>query len=522
MATVAARRVPALPRLRRIPLSGPAPTALLVALLLLGSLVLRTRVLGGSFWMDEGLSIGIASHPLSAIPGVLHNDGSPPLYYVLLHFWMAAFGRTEVAAHALSLIFSLLMIPAVLWAGWKLFGRRAALIGAALAALNPFLTQYAEEARMYSLMALLGLLTATCLVQAYVGRRRRYLPGVAVGLAAMLYTHGWGLFFAVAALATMVPLWRAAEDRRAFLRDVLLGFGGAALLFLPWLPTLLFQAAHTGAPWGHAPRFGAPVQIARGVFGGDRSGVALALAAGLGIAALVTEKRSPRELALLKGLAGLAVGTLAVAWALSQVNPAWTVRYFAAIVGPLLLIAALGLARARRLGLVALALMCVFWVNPKPYAPEYKSNVRDIAADLTPQLRPGDLVIAGQPEQTPVIQYYMPPGLRYADTSGPVADPRYMNWADALTRIERSDPRQALGGLLATLRPGQHVVLVRPLTEGSYNWTAPWTRFVRRRSAQWSQILATDPTLRRSGIAPQFYHAASTVGNSAVLYTKTA
>ncbi len=522
MATVAARRALALPRIRRVPLTGPVPTALIVALLVLVSLVLRTRALSGSFWMDEGLSVGIASHSLAAIPGVLHNDGSPPLYYLLLHGWMAVFGSTEAATHSLSLLFSLLTIPAALWAGWSLFGRRAGLIAALLAALNPFLTQYAQETRMYSLMALLGLLTATCMVHAFVLRHRRYLAGVAFGLAAMLYTHGWGLFFAVAASAGVALLWRRAEDRRAFGRDVLLGFGGAALLFLPWLPTLLFQAAHTGAPWGHAPRFGAPVQISRGVFGGDRAAVALVLAGGLGIATLISEKRSPRELASLKALSALAVGTLAVAWALSQINPAWTVRYFAAILGPLLLIAALGLARARRLGLVALAFACLFWINPKSYAPEYKSDVRDIAADLTPQLRPGDLVIAGQPEQTPVIHYYMPPGLRYADTTGAVADPGYMNWADALTRIEASNPRRDLGGLLASLRPGQHVVLVRPLTEGSYNWTAPWTRYVRRRSAQWSKILATDPTLRRSGVAPQFYHGASTVGNSAVIYTKTA
>ncbi|MGI8579607.1 MAG: hypothetical protein ACR2K9_03510, partial [Solirubrobacteraceae bacterium] len=76
--------------------------------------------------------------------------------------------------------------------------------------------------------------------------------------------------------------------------------------------------------------------------------------------------------------------------------------------------------------------------------------------------------------------------------------------------------------LIASLKPGQRVVLVRPITDGIYNWTAPWTLLVRRRSAQWSQMLATDPTLKRTVTAPQFYKPAATVGNSAVLYTKTA
>lgn len=522
MATVAARRAPALPRVR---IAGPVPIALLLGVLILGSIFLRTRVITGSFWMDEGLSVGIASHGLLDIPAVLHQDGSPPLYYMLLHVWMSVFGRSEADTHAMSLVFALLTIPACLWAGWSLFGRRAGVIGAVLAALNPFLTAYAQETRMYSLMALLAVVTSACLVHAYVYRRRRYIALFAVGQAAMLYTHGWGLFFGVGAAVAMIPLWRAAEDRRAFLRDAALGFGGAGLLFLPWLPTLIYQAGHTGAPWGHAPRFGVTVQISRGLLGGDRAAVALLLAAGLGVAGVLATreavKRTVRERGAIITLIAVIVVTLGVAWLLSQISPAWTVRYFAAVLGPLLLLAAVGLSRAGRLGLVALALVAAFWINPKSYTSSYKSDVRDIGANLQGYMKPGDLVLVGQPEQVPVVNYYMPPGLRYGNTIGPVADPRYMDWADALEHIRAAAPAPTLAKLLAGLRPGQHVVLVRPITEGVYNWTAPWTQLVRRRSAQWSHLLSVDPTLKRTAVAPQFYRNVATVGNSAVLYTKT-
>ncbi len=59
------------------------------------SLYLRTRDLDAGFWIDEGLSVGIADRPLADIPGVLRLDGSPPLYYSLLHVWMALAGRSE-------------------------------------------------------------------------------------------------------------------------------------------------------------------------------------------------------------------------------------------------------------------------------------------------------------------------------------------------------------------------------------------------------------------------------------------
>jgi hypothetical protein len=499
--------------------------ATLVVLVAVSAYV-RTRAIGGSFWMDEGLSVGISSHALTAIPGVLRLDGSPPLYYLLLHEWMDVFGRSETAVHWLSLTASLLTIPAAMWAGWSLWNRRAGYVGAVLCALMPFLTAYGEEARMYSLMALLALLSTAFYLHAFVYRRRGYLPAFAVGLALMVYTHSWGIFYGVAAFLALGLLWwlAAREQRRALLVDGLLAFGAAVVLYLPWVPTLLYQTAHTGAPWANKPRFGVPVQIARDVLGGFGPAVAVVLAGGFGIAALVNARRArgDRERLSVWVLLAIPLVTLALAWLLSQVSPAWASRYFAAIVGPLILLLALGLSRAGKLGLLALALACVFWVKPTQYVDGYKSDVRDIGAEVGAQMQPGDLVLVGQPEQTPLVWYYMPGGLRYANTDGgAVADPRYQDWADALDHLQASQPGRVLPPLLAKLRPGQKVLFVRPITDGVDNWRAPWTQLVRRRSAQWGAILAGDPTLRQVQVAPQFYRGASTVGDSAVLYEKT-
>lgn len=486
------------------------------------SVYVRTRAISGSFWMDEGLSVGIASYPLTEIPHVLRQDGSPPLYYLLLHLWMSFAGRDETAVHWLSLIFSLLTIPAALWAGWSLWGKRAGFLGAALCALNPFLTAYGEEARMYSLMALLALLATACYLHAFVFRRRAFVPAFALLQTLMLYTHGWGIFYGIGAAAALVPIWYASEDRRKLLIDAVAAFGAAALLYLPWLPTLLYQAAHTAAPWDNKPRFGAPVQISRGLMGGDRASVALALAAGFGVAVLLREHRARTDGTRLSifALMAIPVVTLAVAWILSQFSPAWVTRYFAAVLGPLLLLLALGMARARWLGIAALMFVVVFWVNPTSYVDGYKSDVRDIGAQVDAQLHTGDLVLVGQPEQTPLVWYYMPAGVRFASTVGAVSDPRHMNWVDALDRLRAAQPQATLGPLLASLRPGQKVLFVRPLTEGIVNWKAPWTKLVRRRSAQWGAILSGDTSLRKLTVAPVFYRGASTVGNSAVLYEK--
>jgi mannosyltransferase len=527
MATVAAPRRRTLPDfdlrtpawIERLPQWLTNGTVLLALMAL--SAFMRSRYMNGQFWMDEALSVGISSHSLTAIPEVLRHDGSPPLYYMLLHVWMSAFGSTETATHALSLVFGVLTVPAGAWVAWSLFGRRAALIAAVLFALNPFLTAYSQETRMYTLMALLGLLATAGFIHGFVYRRRRYLVLFAVCQALLLYTHAWGIFFGVAAALALIPVWAVSEDRRGLIRDAILAFGAAAVLFLPWLPTLLYQASHTGSPWDTAPNFGAPVQISRNLMGGDRATTALVLAAAIGLAGLFARSRRRSHQAMsMWVLMILPVGTLGFGWLVSRFSPAWQYRYFAPILGALLLLAAFGLARAKGVGLIALALTVIFWANPASFTPQYKSDMRDVSGEIAPLLHQGDLVIVGQPEQAPLAWYYLPSGLRFADVTGPSKDPQSMNWVDALSRVQHANPLATLSPLVASLRPGQQILFVRPLTEGARSWEAPWTQIVRRRSAQWGAILAADPSLKAIAWAPHNYRGACCVADSAVLYRK--
>jgi len=465
------------------------------------SLYLRLRGFSMHYWVDEGISVGIARHPLGQIPGLLREDGSPPLYYVLLHLWMRAFGTTEVATHALSLLFAALTIPAAFWAGAKLYDRRAGLFCAALAAGAPYLNTYARETRMYSLMALLSLLVAASFAEAYVNRRRRYVPLFAISLAGTLYTHNWALFLALAAAVALAVCANVAPrgERRALLLDGAIGFGLAFLLYLPWLPTVAYQAGHTGAPWDMPPVVWALSQGAYFLVGGRGAAVALLLAGGSGLFAL---RRSPgasdrRLESIAKCMLVLSLGTMVIAFIYSKTNSAWAPRYLAVVVGPALLLFGLGLSRAGRLGLAALALVALFWIlDPVPTRAWSKSDVAEAVAEVRAQLRPGTLVLSTQPEQVPTLAYYMPAGLRYATPLGAVADPGVMDWRGALARLRRSTAAGVLEPMLDALRPGQRVVLVTPLNLPN----APlYMHLIRRASRQWTAALRADGGLRRIG-----------------------
>ena len=235
----------------------------------------------------------------------------------------------------------------------------------------------------------MSLLATAAFLHVFAFGRRRYLPLFMVLLAGMLYTHNWGLFLGAGLALGLIPCWYVSEVRSSFWRDALIGFGGVGLLYLPWLPTLLHQVQHTGAPWLNPPtsarrcrsrsRFWAAARrpsrwCSRRARASRRSSPAA--------------WRTRSATALLSG-ATIMLGTLAVAWLVSQVSPAWTTRYLGVLLGPMLLIGALGLARAGNLGMVALVIIVGIWAIPKSYGLENKSNASDLRNDAVPELHEG-------------------------------------------------------------------------------------------------------------------------------------
>jgi uncharacterized membrane protein len=507
--------------LSRLPRWATAGAVLVV--LLAASAFIRTRTLSGELWFNEAGAVGLASHPLGSLLGAVHRAGAAPLYYVLLHIWISLFGSGETVTHTFSLIVGLVSIPAAMWTGWSLGGERAGIFAAVLFAFGSFLTRYAQETQPYELMVLLGLLATAGLIHGFVHRRRAYLWLFGVCLALMLYTQGSALLYWLGAAVALVFVWRSLPDRRTgFLRDAALCFGGAAIVFVPWLPTAIDQLAHATNPWHYTPLMGATVPSQ--LLGSERIDVTLLICVVIAVAPLaVRARRRTPEAAVFWALIAIPAVALAVARIVGFFVPIWAWRYFAPVVAPLLLLGALSTARARIVGVAAILFCVAFLANAGSFAPSYKSDMKDLAAEMNPYLHPGDLIVLGQPEQAPLAWYYLPSGLRFAGTAGPITDPSTTNWMGAMSRLQDADPRTTLGPLVASLKPGQQLLYVRPLTEGAKNWKAAWPALVRRRSAQWGRLLQderTNGTLKPVATAPHNYRSACCVADSAVLYQK--
>ena len=215
-----------------------------------------------------------------------------------------------------------------------------------------------------------------------------------------------------------------------------------------------------------------------GLLGGQVVPLGLLLAGGAGLATLAQAPRgevtADRRRTAMWTLIVLPATALVIAWLASQLSPAYTGRYFAILIGPMLLLAGIGLAHAGRLGLVALAIILALWFDPRTGTISHKSDVRVVAANIRSTVQAGDLVISVHPEQVPVLHYYFPPNLRWATSLGPMPDPGVFDWRDAEDRLKAARPTPTLNRLVSTMRPGQTLVLALPIIRTAA-WGAPWT-----------------------------------------------
>jgi mannosyltransferase len=79
--------------------------------------------------LDETLSVWLSSYSVSDIlQWVVRIDQHPPLYYILLHFWMGLAGNKSYDARFLSVLFSTGTIPIIYLIGKRLAGLQSRLL----------------------------------------------------------------------------------------------------------------------------------------------------------------------------------------------------------------------------------------------------------------------------------------------------------------------------------------------------------------------------------------------------------
>lgn len=230
-----------------------------VALLTLLAFFLRIFELAKqSFWYDEAFSVYLARFDLATITARTAADIQPPLYYYLLNVWIAVTGDSEFAVRFLSLVFGVLTIPLIYVTARRLFNPTAALCAALIATLSALYLWYSQEARMYTLITFLGLLSSYALLRALrspppslkfnnriSGEGKRWWVAFVVANLAAVYTHYFAfallVFQFLYVLYVVLARREGGANARRFgtLREALIAFAVILIAFLPWVPFML-------------------------------------------------------------------------------------------------------------------------------------------------------------------------------------------------------------------------------------------------------------------------------------------
>lgn len=214
---------------------------LMVAVLVLATLLRLGSINKESFWADEGWSMVIAKGAtVSDITINSANDQHPPLYFILLHYWMTLAGNSEFSARLLSAFWSVIGVALAYAFGRIAFGSPlAGLLGALVLALADNDIMMAQETRHYTQLTLLALLSSVLYLR--YGRRPSRLRGIGWIAAniALMYTHYLGIFIIAAQFLHTLVLVRPFSRKV----DQIIRLAMVGLAWLPWFFVFLYQSS---------------------------------------------------------------------------------------------------------------------------------------------------------------------------------------------------------------------------------------------------------------------------------------
>lgn len=192
-----------------------------------------------SLWRDEAFSILAAERPLSFFFTRLTFE--PPVYYILLHFWIKLFGNSEIAARSLSLTaFALSTYVVIIWAE-KLFQKHfLSWVLPLLFFFNPMLLYYAFEVRAYAWYVLFSVLS----MYTYMEKKWQWFVLYTV---LGFYTHTYFIF---------VPIVQVLHWVLIAKKKTLLPFIAAFFFMIPWLGKIVLEATRLRESWYYPVNFG--------------------------------------------------------------------------------------------------------------------------------------------------------------------------------------------------------------------------------------------------------------------------
>jgi len=194
-----------------------------------------------SIWSDEALSVYYASGNVLEIPAKLAlsvDDLHPPLYYLLLHFWMYM-GKTEFILRLFSALFSVFTIGVIYFLGKQLANYKVGIVSAFIFSISALNIYYSGEIRNYTLFCFLSLLSVYFFFKILEKSTDRWSMFLYIASTSLcMYTHNCGILLPlIENIFIFVYFKRYKMPIRSWIIAQLLIW----VLYAPWFIILLYQ-----------------------------------------------------------------------------------------------------------------------------------------------------------------------------------------------------------------------------------------------------------------------------------------
>lgn len=241
-----------------------------------GAFIRVYGIIMSSIWHDEGYTMWLLKYNPIEIIERTARDVHPPGYYLIAKPWIMIFGTSAFSVRFLSLLFSLGIVYLVYKIVEKIFDDRAAFWASMLVALSPFMVRFAQEARMYGVVAFFTTLATYFLVKFIqeknppsskgYGRAGNWaLIFYALSMTVAIYTQYYAFFIILIQwiiVAAVTPgfftfKWGKLFKKRLGVFNYKWWLAGLApvILYLPWFPIAYKQVTRVGVSYWIKPEW---------------------------------------------------------------------------------------------------------------------------------------------------------------------------------------------------------------------------------------------------------------------------
>lgn len=367
-----------------------------------------------SLRLDEAQSMWQTSHSIGDTLRVVAQDVHVPLYHVILHFWQLYFGHSVTTIRLLSLLFFLVTIPLfyvlsrqVLTRGWGLFAT-------VIFSFLPFMDWYSNEARMYTLLALMATMSQIYFLR--IMQRKKGWTGYGITAVVGAYAH----YFFSFNLITQGIFYLI--NRKRFAAGSFKRFVLVALLVIAALAPWLIYFFSLGAGKNTSPMLIRPSTVdffnafSQFFFGFQNDYLNTILVSCwplLVLVAFFAIKRGQRLTLELSYIITAAFVPVIIAYLLSFVaSPFFLSRYMISSVGPLIILMVWLISHyGRKLsvvasGLILVTLVLTSWQQAVSATTPVKEDYQAVAASVAHNAHPQDIVIISAPFTIYPFEYY--------------------------------------------------------------------------------------------------------------------